>query len=315
MPQQDLHIAGLPVRAALHPTGMYLAVRNIRPEELQDAFMQETVARSSAADVVVQVANDDLGIEAPDTAPAGLIFHVARCGSTLVSQSLKQIDGPVVYAEPQSLNELLLPPHNQPRPRLVAALRSLGAAFARHARKPYVLKLTSWNTLYCDLLVEAFPATPWVLTLRDPAEVGVSLLARPPGWFGEATEAARQLSAAVDPEGNARSREEFIAQLYGAFCAAAGRLDARLGRLVWYESLPAAVWEVVAPHFALSVDAAKQAVIAHTALSDAKSPIGKPAGFVPDAAVKQAAASVELRRAIDAWARPLLERLVSLHTR
>ena len=35
----------LPVRAALHPTGLYLALRQIGPAELRDAFMQETIAR------------------------------------------------------------------------------------------------------------------------------------------------------------------------------------------------------------------------------------------------------------------------------
>ncbi len=131
----------------------------------------------------MHVARDSVGWAARDTAPVGIIFHVARCGSTLLSQSLKRLDDLVVYAEPQPVNEILAPPHKWPRADLVAALRTLSAAFARHARRPYVLKLSSWNTLYCDIVAEAFPDTPWVLSLRDPVEVGVSLLASPPGWF------------------------------------------------------------------------------------------------------------------------------------
>jgi hypothetical protein len=38
----------LPVRAAVRPDGLYLALRDIRPEELQEAFMQEPSARSAA---------------------------------------------------------------------------------------------------------------------------------------------------------------------------------------------------------------------------------------------------------------------------
>ena len=129
-----------------------------------------------------------------------------------------------------------------------------GGAFARHAHGPYVLKLSSWNTLYCDVVAEAFPETPWVLSLRDPVEVGVSLLASPPGWFQGTAEAARGLVAQVDPGHAAKSREEFVARAYGAFCAAAAGLDASRGRLVPYESLPAAVWRIVAPHFSLSID-------------------------------------------------------------
>src|SRR5215218_4239480 len=170
----------LPVRAALRPDGLYLALRDIAPAELRDAFMQETVLRVPAQDQVVHIAREDLGKTANGTAPAGIVFHVARCGSTLIAQLLKQLDGLVVYAEPLPVNEILLPPHRWPRHELVGALRSLGDAFARHARKPYVLKLSSWNTLLCDIVAEAFPASPWILSVRDPVEVGVSLLKQPP---------------------------------------------------------------------------------------------------------------------------------------
>ncbi len=224
---QDQEV-GLPVRAGLAPTGLYLALRQIGRDELQDAFMQETVARVPAQERIVHVARDGSSA-ARDTAPAGIVFHVARCGSTLISQSLKRLDNLVVYAEPQPVNEILAPPHQWPRGDLVAALRTLGSAFARHAAGPYVLKLSSWNTLYCDIVAEAFPETPWVLSVRDPVEVGVSLLASPPGWFQGTAEAARGLVKQVDPGHAARSPEEFVARAYGAFCAAAARLDVAAG--------------------------------------------------------------------------------------
>ena len=122
-----MHQTGLPVRAALHPTGLYLALRQIGPEQLRDAFMQETVARVPAPETIVHVPRDEIERPRPDSAPVGLIFHVARCGSTLISQSLKKLDNLVVYAEPQPVNEMLVPPHKWPRAELVAALRALGA--------------------------------------------------------------------------------------------------------------------------------------------------------------------------------------------
>ena len=309
--QQDEE-AGLPVRAALAPTGLYLALRPIGRDQLQDAFMQQTVARLPGPDRIVHVARD-LVRPTPETAPAGIVFHVARCGSTLVSQSLKRLDGLVVYAEPQPVNEILAPPHRWPRADMVAALRALGAAFARHAQGRYVLKLSSWNTLYCDIVTAAFPDTPWVLSFRDPVEVGVSLLASPPGWFQGTTEAARGLAACVDPERAGKSPEEFVARVYGAFCAAAAELDASRGRLVPYESLPAAVWDIVAPHFSLSVDDSQRQQIADGARRHAKAAIGASVEFKSDVASKQDAASAQLRRAIDSLARPQLERLLRLH--
>jgi hypothetical protein len=305
----------LPARAVLRPDGLYLALRDIGPGELRDAFMQESVARVPAAESFVHIAREDIGKAAPGTAPAGLIFHVARCGSTLISQLLKTQDNLVVYAEPLPFNELLLPPHKWPRHELVAALRSLGDAFARHARRPYILKFSSWNTLFCDLLAEAFPASPWVFSLRDPVEVGVSLLRQPAGWMRDADGPAGELRKYVDAEGAAQSPEEFVARLYGAFCDAAGRLDPGRGRLVRYETLPAGVWEIVAPHFSQSIDDRQRERMAQAARINAKAPVGKIAEFSSDAATKQAAASPALRQAIESFARPPLERLERLHAR
>ena len=63
--------------------------------------------------VQIECENADKGVAG--TPPAGIVFHVARCGSTLVSQLLKQHLGHVVYAEPLPINEILLPPHKWPR--------------------------------------------------------------------------------------------------------------------------------------------------------------------------------------------------------
>jgi hypothetical protein len=290
-----------------------LALRDIRTAELQDPFIQETIARVPARESVVQIARKDVGKGAAGSSPAGIVFHVASCGSTLVSQLLKQHVGLVVYAEPMPVNEILLPPHKWPRTEIVAALRSLGAAFARHARKPYVLKLTSWNTLFCDVVAEAFPDSPWVLCLRDPVEVGVSLLQQPAGWVWDGAAPVAPFAKYIDPDGQARSREEYVARLFAAFCTAAGRLDPARGRLVDYSTLPAAVWERVAPHFSQTVDGAVQARMQAAAAMNSRAPIGRPEKFAGDARSRQAAAGEALRHAIGENARPALQRLQARH--
>jgi hypothetical protein len=300
----------LPARAALHPTGLYLSLREIDVAELRDAFMQETIARVASRETVVQVERQDIGKGVSGCAPAGLVFHVARCGSTLVSQLLRQHGGFAVYAEPLPVNEILLPPHKWPREELVAALRTLGAAFARHARMPYVLKLTSWNTLFCDVLAEAFPATPWILCVRDPVEVGVSLLRRPAGWIWQAGRPVPHFAASIDPQGASKSPEEYVARLFVALCDAAARLDPARGRIVGYESLPAAAWEVVAPHFASPADAGQVQRMAAAARRDAKAPVGGDAPFESDSSSKQAAATQSLREVMDRLARPRLQSLI-----
>ncbi|MGE0438412.1 MAG: hypothetical protein AB7P94_15855 [Steroidobacteraceae bacterium] len=289
----------LPARAALHPGGLFFQLRDIGAAALDDPFMQESITRSSAPERYVQILPQDLGRAPPGTAPAGLIFHVARCGSTLVSQLLKQQREFVVYAEPPPVNEILRPPQPWPRAQMIAALRSLGAAFAAHATRPYIIKCTSWNTLYCDLLAEAFPLTPWVFCVRDPVEVCVSLLQRPPGWLLGADEMSARFAAIVDPRREATSNEDLVARAYAALCEAVARLDPARGRVLGYESLPAAVWEVVAPHFSMPVDEAARARMAQAARRPAKAPVGATTAFNADSAAKQAAASDALRRAIE----------------
>lgn len=300
------------MRAALQPDGLYLAGREIPAAELRDAFLQETIARLPATDSIVRIGREDVGKAAADTAPAGIVFHVARCGSTVISQLLRELDA-VVYAEPQPVNELLLPPHAWPRDELVAALRSLAAAFARHAAGRYVLKLSSWNTLFCGLLTEAFPHSPWVLSLRDPVEVCVSLLAQPPGWLRAGEAPAQRLYAVVQPQGAPASAEERVARVFGAFCEAAAQLEPSRGRLVPHPALPAAVWDTVAPHFGLAMNEDARRRMARAASNYSKSPVGRVSAYADDSARKRAAASAELRGAIDVFARPALQRLLALH--
>jgi hypothetical protein len=119
--------------------------------------------------------------------------------------------------------------------------------------------------------------------------------------------------AQVDPEHASRSHEEFVARAYGAFCTSAARLDVSRGLLVSYESLPDAVWHAIAPHFSLSVDVSQRERIAEAARGHAKARIGTRSEFTSDSAAKQQAASPELRRAIESFARPQLERLKQLH--
>lgn len=299
----------LPVRAALKPDGLYVALRAIAADELRDAFMQETVARVPAPDELVMVPDPAIGAAPPGSAPAGLVYHVARCGSTLVSQMLKQVRGLVVYSEPLPFNELIVPPHGGERARLVAALRTLSAQFARHAGGPFVIKLSSWNTLYCELFGEAFPDTPWVLCVRDPLEVAVSMQQERPGWLRESSETARLFTEAVDPSGSVRSFDVLAATLYAAFCSAIGRLDPSRGRLACYDRLPGQVWDLVLPHFGLPLDPDTPARMAAVAQLSAKAPLGHRVPFRQDSERKRAEATPQLRRAVDAIARPALDQL------
>jgi hypothetical protein len=306
----DIHRTGLPTRVALAPNSLHLELRDISSGELSDPFMQETIKRVPAQHVRVEIPRRQLNEVGPNAAPAGLIFHVARCGSTLASQLLKLHPGVVVYAEPLPFNEILVPPHKWDRAGLVGALRTLGAAFARHAARPYVLKFTSWNTLFCDVVTDAFPDTPWALCVRDPVEVCVSLLEHGPGWLRETGPAADVFRPVIDQTRVSRTREEYIARAYAALCAAPARLETGRGVFIRYEGLPEAVWDVLAPHFAIPVDDHLRRRMWDASSGYSKAPAGEVRTFVSDAARKKAAASPQLLESVRMHARPALEHLI-----
>jgi hypothetical protein len=145
--------------------------------------------------------------------------------------------------------------------------------------------------------------------VRDPLEVCVSLLEQRPGWLRDAGSRSHLLTGLADPQQDAP--EEYLPRLFAGYCRAALRLDAKRGKLIPYETLPQAVWDKLAPHFGLAIGDEAKSRMASASGTYAKSRVGQSAAFVPDGPRKRAAASPELRRAVDAYARPELERLVA----
>lgn len=238
---------------------------DLSAERFTDPFFDQTVARWAVgphARPVVRTGLDELVAldSEPSIDPAGMIFHLSRCGSTLVSRLLGTLPGVVVVAEAAPLNALLgLNPHRIDDATLVRLVRLVVRALGRcrHGdERQLVLKCTSWNIRRRAILAAAFPETPWVWVQRDPTQVVASLLAKPPGWLRLQTaphQAAQRFG--LDPAAvAAMTRPEFAAHVLGAMLeAAATDLAGRL--CVDHAQLPAAVWQLVAPHFGIEVDA------------------------------------------------------------
>ncbi len=227
--------------------------------------------------------------------PAGLIFHMSRCGSTLAAQMLAAVPGHVVASEPAPLDAIVqLPFAGYP---LTAhdhamALRAMAAALGRQARAAggrFFIKLDAWHALALPLFRLAFPGVPFAFLYRDPVEVLVSLTrmpglhslpgALPPALFGIPPEAAVH---GVD----------FAARTIGAICAAAASDPALL--LIDYGELPQAVGTRLLPHFGIVLDPAGAEAMASASRRDAKTPN---MDFTPDREAKQQEAGAELRAA------------------
>ena len=308
-----------PWRAIRHPDGMDITFRAINPKDFfEDAFVHRTVARIARASGGEEITRffpiRPSQASAPlEGAPLGIIFHVRHCGSTLVCELLKRIREVVVYSEPYLVQDVLALPSEWTLEQKITGLRLLGRLFATHSGERYVWKLLSPNTLFCDLILRAFPQTPWIFCVRDPLEVAVSDLTEPPyllQFFADPLNP--YLPYLLNGENEACSREVYIARAYAAYCRAIAKTDWTRGMIVRYEHLPDAVWSAVASHFGLNINPLEREVMVKRARTHAKGKRGKNKPFSPDGPRKWRSASDELKTAIDRYARPALAELLSL---
>ncbi|MGJ4929374.1 hypothetical protein ACQR1I_24290 [Bradyrhizobium sp. HKCCYLS2038] len=254
--------------------------------------------------------NDDVdGI-----APRGIIYHVSKCGSTLVSQLLKRCGGVAVYSQPPAINDLLLPPHPGTPDDMIALLRALGARLSRHAGGSYVLKLESWNVLFCDLIQRAFPQTPWVFCIRDPVDVAVSVMEDPDPVVWYRLRGCRDNPfmdlLGITPDASS-CPGHYIALIYAAFCRAILQLDPSRGSIIAYDTMPRSIWTVAAPAFGIALTPQQRAMLQQAAAFYSKEAPGSQRRFVSDSLDKRARAAIELRAVIERWARPAYEEVLA----
>jgi hypothetical protein len=235
-----------------------------------------------------------------DIAPDGFIFHMSRCGSTLVAQMLASVEGHHVLSEAPPLDAVVQLAHGRPHVPIeerAALLRAMVAALGRSEdgrRRRYFIKLDSWHTLALPLFRRAFPDTPWLFLYRDPIEVLVSHrrmrgLQTVPGAMGDLYGIAG---------GERMAAEDYVAHVLARICEAAlEHHDLGQGLFVNYRELPSVVEARILPHFNITADRALREAMAEAAWRNSKMPR---LAFDRDEAAKQAEASPAVRAAADA---------------
>ncbi len=132
----------------------------------------------------------------PREVPAGMIFHVGRCGSNLLCNLLARVPGVVILREPELANALCHalgiekdPGRQAPLEALATKLlRSLAHGVRQDDRgqpRRCVVKFSSWNALFAEDLLRRLPPTPTVVVVRAPWETVASYLQEPPYWYGD----------------------------------------------------------------------------------------------------------------------------------
>ncbi|HYI64336.1 MAG TPA: hypothetical protein VEW71_05570 [Allosphingosinicella sp.] len=209
--------------------------------------------------------------------PDGFIFHMSRCGSTLVAQMLAALPGSIVVSEAAPLAAAIASGSPDALSAMVAALGRRRAGDETR----YFLKLDFGHALALPLFRAAFPAVPWVFLYREPVEVLVSQM-RLPG-----------LQALASPD---RPREEAYAEALAVVCdAALAALDKGGGLAVNHADLPGAAASILG-HFGSACGAGERALMEPASRRHAKAPETPYSG---DADAKRRAATDAVRRAAE----------------
>lgn len=239
---------------------------------------------------------------APAPRPDGVVFHVSRCGSTLLSRMLATLPGSVVISEAPVIDDIVRAHHCDERigrDRRIAWLREAVAALAEAvdgSPERLFIKLDCWHLFELELIRSAFPDTPLLFVYRHPLEVLVSLMRVPSLLLVRDTVTPAQLGMTAT-ERDALSREELVAATLGAFYRTATGHRAHVIPVA-YDALPDFVWTAM-PGCSFSpgdIEALREA-----SKRDAKDPRRT---FTPDGADKRREADPTVRAASERWAEP-----------
>jgi hypothetical protein len=248
----------------------------------------------------------------PGPAPDGFIFHMSRCGSTLVSQMLAALPGNIVLSEPPPLDALLRTDlRGATDEQRISWLRAWMGIMGRtrNGENGLFVKLDAWHAFDLPLLRRAFPDTPWIFLHRNPVEVMVSAIGNPgmhlvPGMIGATV-------PGIDPgEAMRMPQAEYIARVLAAIMRAGlENLVPLGGKAINYDSLPESVFSTIAPHFGLSLSPEEAGAMKAVTAFHAKSPYFN---FEPDSESKRHAAGEEVVALCASLLDPLYEKLCGL---
>ena len=236
-------------------------------------------------------------------APTGFIFHLSRCGSTLVAGCLAELDDTSLLSEPPLLTDLLLDASltdAQKRQALPQLIRLQAAPFPGRDRA--IVKWNAWDLFAEPLIRVACPGVPRLLLFRDPEEILASH-ARSPGRHMAGDPSLAHLHPAFVARADADMLAGRLRVLDALMSAMARSAEAPGSWLLDYAQLDRSRLAGICRHFGLAPDAEALARMAARAERHSKHP-GEV--FEADAARKrQWFAAADRQRIHAAMAAPL----------
>jgi hypothetical protein len=217
--------------------------------------------------------------------PAGFIFHLSRCGSTLVSGSFAEIECVNVLSESPLLTEFLLDPdltHEEKKQYLPALIRLQGEGGQTTARQ-VVIKWNAWDIFYWPMIRALYPHTPVVLLVRDPLEILASH-ERSAGRHMAGDPAMASFHPVFNKSADTQLLDFRIEVLGGLLNAMVDIANESGVMVVDYRQLNAVKIEQIAKHFGIAPTVAELDLIKQRLQRHSKEPERQ---FIPDSLQKQ----------------------------
>ena len=159
--------------------------------------LRETFLEISAEERLSQHADamsvvTDLNVlETPDLypntlSPAGFIFHVGRCGSTLLAKVLSSLDQHIVIKEAEPVQQLLGVEYEEVfrniRERYFQSLLNIYGHRRLPVHERFFVKFSSNHIKRLEMIRGLYPGVPWLFLYRNPYEIIPTSL-EGPAWF------------------------------------------------------------------------------------------------------------------------------------
>jgi len=258
----DALVGLTPTRIAWHDSEPTVEWRDLGDSRFTDPFFEQTISRHGRRGSPIRTPVDalhELELACPGVAPSGFVFHMSRCGSTLVAQMLAASAEHIVISEADPIDTVLRSRVREPATTaeqrvswLQGLINAYGWRRAGSERRLFV-KFDSWSVFDLPLIGRAYPDVPWIFMYRRPVEVLAS----------HARERGSQMVPGVlepellglDPTSiEVHALDDYAARVLGAICeAAVEHHSIGRGMLVDYADLPSAAWPEISSHFGMTI--------------------------------------------------------------
>lgn len=303
----------------------YLELAHIEDKKLMGAFIRFDLERSNIkTHLPLDILLQEDKFSRQSIMPAGFIFHLSRCGSTLLSEMFRTLPRVKVVAEPMVIGQLFQILRGDEGSHVVA-LQNLIGMYQQSLCKDgerLIFKFSSWNAMAVKIFQMAFPTTPCIFLYRDPFEIMISMLGKPPAWLSRdlinrvLAENKKNIHRNLSKDMFSKmlfsvyysddiSNTELFSRALGEICKSILNAPQSL-LLMDYRSLPDAMPDKIAPFFDVSIEGAEFDRVMKTTQTDIKS-YGRKNEFLPDFEIKQKAITAEIRQAVERNVLPRLD--------